>query len=176
MKKLTTILLTVIFCLTATAQDIFKDPVQIMRERLTQGRVTVNYYFRTEAKVAVVNKGIMTIQGNCFCTSGSGLEYRADGHALWVIDKKEKEVYVEDFLGLEEFFSNPQIYAELLTDLKIEDKEISGTYHNGKNGEKTFFKMTNIKAAPADEDESIFKFETNNLDSEWLVTDLRESK
>lgn len=177
MKNLLTAIVAALLCLTASAQDTNTDPVQIMRERLTQGRVTMNYYFKTEkGKTSVVDKGVMTVEGNCFCSKGSGIEIRNDGRTQWYIDPKAKEIYIEDSNGLEDLFSNPKIYEELLSDLQISDNEISGNYHNGRSGDKTFFRMTNIKSSPAVNDSTIFKFDARQLDSEWLVTDLRERK
>ena len=174
MKKLAICILGLGFCVTAAAQDILGDSVRAVRERLSQGRVTMNYYFRTEAKVPVINKGVVIVEGNCFCANGNGTEIRNDGRSQWTIDGKAREVYVEDSDGLERFFSNPEKYAGMLSDLQLTDKEISGTFHNGANGEITSFKLTDIQISPAVRDSTIFRFDEKDLDSNWLVTDLRE--
>jgi len=172
MRKTILLIILAAVCSSLHAQD----PVQIIRQRLADGRISAKFSFRMSGKVPVTGDGTLTVEGNCYCLEGKELVIKNDGTTKWSVDTKAKEVYVDDSAGLEEFLTNPKIYQDLLSDVTINEKEVTGSYHDPDNGEKITFRIWNIKGSPVSEDKSIFKLDTMTLDSSWLVTDMRLRK
>ncbi len=105
----------------------------------------------TVANAIVLVTGRITAQQNYYFVSGNGLDIYCDGESRWTVDSEAREVYIEPACGLEEFLSDPESYLGALSDLKIR----------------------NVEYSSPEVDLSLFRFDTNSIDSSWVVTDLR---
>lgn len=96
-------------------------------------------------------QGAIRAQQNYYFVSGNGLDIYCDGTARWTVDNEAKEVYIEPATGLDEFLTDPESYLGALSGLEIK----------------------NVRYSKPDADLSGYRFDTDSLDSSWVITDLR---
>ena len=122
-----------------------KVDLDALRAMVEKGRVSAEYSFMMQGKIHC--SGTITIQQPCFKAVGNGLEIYCDGVSRWTVDREIKEVYIEPAERPDEYIR----YLSDVTDLDIKSVRTE---------------------APGD-DTGIFTFDTETLDSSWVVTDLR---
>ena len=169
MKKILTISAILLVSLAAFAQD----PVAMLREKLEKGRVTLDYKYDINGNVPFGGSGTATIQGNCYHSSGNGLEIWCNGTTKWTLDSEAKEVYVENAEGMDELQNIVESYLAHMTDVKTVADGLSGVFTNPSDGTKINIRISGIKYAPASGGKKDFTFNTVKLDDSWFVTDLR---
>lgn len=112
-------------------------------------RLTTSYALAySEDGVQVLLNGKALVQGECYRIEGNGVEIYCDGKAVWIVDRKAKEVYVESPASLQDFV------ASRISSIRD-------------------FNLSDTKTAPALDNPGEFTFSTDSLGPEWVVTDLR---
>lgn len=130
--------------LTAGAQQ---KQLSEIAARLQSARISLQYDCTWTQDVPLRLTGTLLIQGDCYRAEGNGTLICCDGRNRWIVDPESKEVYIETAEGLEELLA----MRESLSELKLSD----------------------IRYLPLSEDLSPFVFDTETLDPDWVVTDLR---
>lgn len=143
MKRLLIGILLLSAVLAASGQDRLGE----IASRISTNRILVDYSCTVSGEVPVKLKGTVLLQDDCYCMKGNGLEIYCNGGTRWTLDREAKEAYIEPANGLEEIMQ----YYESITDLVI----------------------SNARYMPKSEDLGAFTFSTSDLDSSWIVTDLR---
>lgn len=145
MKRLILIAAALMACVAGFAQNDLK---QILSKAETS-RVSVAYDCTImQQDVPMKFKGVALLQGNCFTLKGNGMEIYCDGKTLVYVDPASKEAYYEDASGLEEYIrSNAGAVREM--------------------------KLSDVRYEELSDDLSDFRFNTLDLDSRWVITDLR---
>ena len=143
MKKWILILIALL-PLTAAAQQYTLDAVAA---HLGTDRISLHYACTLAQPTPVQLSGELLIQGDCYRAKGNGMEIYCDGTTRWTVDPESKEVYVETAGGVEELVP----WQDDLEDLSL----------------------TDVRYLPLSDDLSPFLFDTEALDADWVVTDLR---
>lgn len=137
-----------VFPATAVPDRDTDSAKEVLKRRFSE-RISLSYNCIVTANGTDVNlSGTLLLQGNCYYAKGNGLEIFSDAHTRWTVDRETMDVYIESSTGTEEVF----MYENTIKELTLSD----------------------IRYFPANTDLSPFTFSTENLGSEWVVTDLRE--
>lgn len=145
MRRFLSILILALSALVARASSDLDALLRLLEHR----KVSFAFTCVLKTDVPVNYEGTVLAQGACFVMKANGVESYCDGNSVALVDRKTKEVYVEDATGLEEFL---KANFASVTDLVLKDVQTSDV---------------------ADEDISTFRFDLSKLDSTWIVTDLR---
>ncbi len=144
-RHLLTFFLSLAFALPAYSQVNLEEIAGMLGSHRVKATFSCNF---DADGTAVSCKGSIVAQDKCFLADINGLEYHCDGKCLVLVDRKSKEVCIEDASGLEDLF-----------------KSGIGNVHNLKFSELRYLdKLTDL---------SSFGFNTDGLGKEWVVTDLR---
>ena len=146
MKRFILILLLALAAgLTARAQVELSEVVG----RLGYNRIMAEFSCSIKKDVVIECRGTALAQENRFVVKANGIEAYCNGSRLVLVDPVAKEVYVESAAGLEKFL---QSNMGSVTDLRFYE----------------------LRFLDKSEDLSVFEFNTESLDSSWIVTDLRQ--
>lgn len=153
MKRFLILLLFCLSSLAAQAQNLSQKTEGQLEEilaRLDRGEtVSLEYSCTVNDQLPLELEGSLVLSGNKYYAVGGGLEIYSDGSSRWIVDRESKEVYIESAGSFEEIFG----YKDSLTELSLSNIRYLGT-----------------SAEPGVD----FSFDTSVLDSDWVVTDLRE--
>jgi len=130
--------------LTAGAQQ---KQLSEIAAHLQTNRISLQYACTYTEEVPVQLSGTLLIQETCYRAEGNGMVILCDGRTRWTVDPASKEVYIESAEGLEELIA----MRDSLTELQL----------------------SAIRYQPLSEDLSPFRFDTETLGPDWVVTDLR---
>lgn len=145
MKRLLTSLLLVLAGSAMWAQNDLGSIIG----RLSDFRIKAGFSCELTAEdVPVTYKGTALAQDNCFVVKANGVEAYCDGEVLILVDPSEKEVYLQDAEGLEEYL-----------------KDNIGAVRN--------LKFSELRYLDKSKDLTAFTYDTKALDKSWTVTDLR---
>lgn len=169
MKKLALILFAAALCPVLRAQD----NTAALKQLLDGNRVSFKYSLTMQDKVQVRTNGTALIDGECYSISGNGLEIYCDGSTKWTIDSEAREVYLESSEGTREFLADPAAWLELVHNLTVGEKAVSGVFRDPAQGTEISFRFTSISSSPQSGSTSGFVFDTSSLGPGWVVTDLR---
>lgn len=145
MKRTVCIVISFALCLLCGAQD--KQVSEIL-EKMQSSMVTLNYHVVTGGKIPVQYDGTAVLQQDKFLINGNGVTVYCDGKAVYAVDPKAKEVYIESTTGIADFV----------------EKEA---------GNLKEFSVSDVKYSGMSGDIEQFTFDTSSLDRSWIVTDLR---
>jgi len=143
MKKVFITLSTLLLTLSSAFAQA--EDLAKLQEIIRENKVSADYSFVYGGKLKC--NGFIIIQDPCYKAEGNGIEVYCDGDNRWTVDRVAKEVYIEKTSGPEDYLQ----YLSEITDLKL----------------------GNVKKEPRDETAEFYKFDEKNLDSSWVVTDLR---
>lgn len=145
MKRTACVIISFVLCILCGAQD--KQVSEIL-EKMQSSMVTLNYHVVTGGKVPVQYDGTAVLQQDKFLINGNGVTVYCDGKAVYAVDPKAKEVYIESTTGVADFI----------------EKEV---------GNLKEFSISDVKYSEISGDIGQFTFDTSSLDKSWIVTDLR---
>ena len=116
---------------------------------VANARVTTSYAIAySEDGVQVLLSGKAVVQGECYRIEGNGVEIYCDANAVWIVDPKAREVYVESPASLQEFVS-------------------------AKISSVRDFNLSDTKTTAPENNPGEFTFRTDTLGTDWVITDLR---
>ena len=145
MKRILTTLILVVLGTSIWAQNSLSD----IAGRLGDFRIKAEFSCEIKTEEAPVTcKGTALAQENMFVVKANGIEAYCDGKVLAMVDPEEKEVYLQDAEGLEE-------------------------YLKANIGSVTKLKFQELRYLDKSDDISPFTFDVKGLDRKWTVTDLR---
>lgn len=145
MKRLITLATAAVLSCTMWAQGNIDD---ILR-RLDDFRIKAEFSCSVNTDdIRMDCKGTALAQGKCFVVKANGMELYCDGSSLTIVDPVEKEAYIQDATGLDEY-------------LEENKSAVSG------------LKFQELRYLDKSSDMSPFRFDTGKLSSDWTVTDLR---
>ena len=144
-----------------------------LKTMVTTKRVIFDYTLTPEVKGQVKLSGSAIIDGNCYLLSGNGFGIYCDGSTKWTVDGEAKEVYIENAGGMKDILSDPAQWLDNVTDLKVSDKTVTGTYADPSSGEKMSFRFSSIYSFPLSGSTEGFVLDTKTLGKDWVITDLR---
>lgn len=152
MKRMLFILAALaVFTFSAFGQT---ENLDMLLPLLEKNRISLDYDCTiTTNNVPVNYQGNIVIQNGCYILKGNGVEIYCDGGTRWTVDPKIKEVYIEYAEGLDDILAN----RASITRLEIKQGSV---------------KLTPIEALPENYLDE-FSFKTSELDSSWVVTDMR---
>jgi len=168
MRRFSSVLVFLSFCCVAFCQDMASELLETLHTR----RVTMNYSFKA-GKVSL-GSGVVVINGDWYLTRSKGLDVYCDGKSRWVVDTAAKEVYIENAGGTGEFFASMDRILSQVDDLQLTSSGASGVFTDTSSGEVVNFVFSDMKKTEPGEDVSEFRFCVEALDSDWVVTDLRD--
>lgn len=123
---------------------------EITKSLVEGKRIRAHYAIAwSEGGTSVLLSGDAVAEGHGFKVAGNGTEIYCDGTSLWVVDPAAKEVYIESSRTLAEFISSKITSVKDLT-------------------------LSEVRTSAPKSDSTEFVFGTENLDGEWIVTDLRK--
>ncbi len=146
MKRILTILASMLsFSLISSGQT---EKIDALLPLLENNRIVLDYdcIITGDNGIPVAYEGTLTAQKGCYTLKGNGVEIYCDGGTRWTVDPKSKEIYIEYAEGLDDILAN----RKYITKLDIENVR-----------RQAFAEMSD------------FSFRTDNLNSSWIVTDLR---
>lgn len=146
MNRVLSILIALLsFSLVSSGQT---EKIDALLPLLESKRIVLDYdcIITGDNGVPVSYTGNLTAQQGCYVLKGNGVEIYCDGGTRWTIDPKSKEVYIEYAEGLDDILSNRKYITKLV--------------------------IANVRQHPF-ADAADFTFSTGELDSSWVVTDLR---
>ncbi len=144
MKFAHIILSALLFCGPfLNAQDISLDDLLEKRE---DNRISLEYKCVIDGPTRFRLSGTLLVQGDSYYAEGNGVQIYCDGKTRWTVDRKSKEVYMENAEALESLFGYKDDIIEL--------------------------KLSKVKYLKKSEDMSAFSF-VPPKDSDWVITDLR---
>lgn len=117
--------------------------------RLGYNRITAEFSCGIKKDVIIECRGTALAQENRFVVKANGIEAYCNGSRLVIVDPAAKEVYVESAAGLEKFLQSNM-------------------------GNVTDLRFYELRFSDKSSDFSVFEFNTESLDSSWIVTDLRQ--
>ena len=121
-----------------------------MSSRLGSNRIRAEFSCNCDTGGAPLSyKGVITAQRSCFHSDINGVEAFCDGKKLILLDRENREAYIENAAGLEEY-------------LKANASRISS------------LRFSELRYSDISEDLSEFSFDLSALGADWVVTDLRE--
>ena len=145
MKRILTSLFLVVLSATMFAQNSLTD----IAGRLDRFRIKAEFSCEVTTDGApLACKGTALAQDDSFIVKANGIEAYCDGKVLAMVDPEEKEVYLQDAEGLEE-------------------------YLKANIGSVTKLKFQELRYLDKSDDISPFTFDVKGLDRKWTVTDLR---
>lgn len=162
MKRLSTIILTLLVAGNLQAQDILK--------RFETERISCIYSYTIPGAIAFNFSGEALVQGNCYYLNGNGLEVFCDGTSRWTIDKDAMEVYIENAEDVQNLL---QAFLHNSKNMKYTGNEVTGTFTDPEQETDIDFKLGRIAYTNASEDLSAFTLDVKNLEASYIVTDLR---
>lgn len=117
--------------------------------RRNDSRIKAEFTCKYSASEAPISyNGTVLAQGVCFKADINGVETYCDGKRLVILDKENKEAYIQDATGLEDFMkANVRKVSEL--------------------------QFSELRFLDLSDDLSAFTFDTSKLGKDWVVTDLR---
>lgn len=145
MKRTVCIIFSIAMCLLCGAQD---RQVNEILEKMQSNMVTLDYHVVTGGKAPLQYDGTAVLQQDKFLISGNGVTVYCDGNAVYIVDPKAKEIYIESPAGIAEFV----------------EKEA---------GNLKEFSVSGVKYSEMSGDVRQFSFDTSSIDKTWIVTDLR---
>lgn len=145
MKRILTSLFLVVLSATMFAQNSLTD----IAGRLDKFRIKAEFSCEIATDdVPVACKGTALAQDNSFVVKANGIEAYCDGKTLTIVDPAEKEAYIQDAEGLED-------------------------YLKANVGSVSKLKFSELRYLDKSKDQTPFVFNTKTLDKDWTVTDLR---
>lgn len=145
MKRILTSLFLVVLSATMFAQNSLTD----IAGRLDRFRIKAEFSCEVTTDGApLACKGTALAQDDSFIVKANGIEAYCDGKTLTIVDPAEKEVYIQDAEGLED-------------------------YLKANIGSVSKLKFSELRYLDKSTDNTPFVFETKKLDKNWTVTDLR---
>lgn len=145
MKRILTSLFLVVLSATMFAQNSLTD----IAGRLDRFRIKAEFSCEVTTDGApLACKGTALAQDDSFIVKANGIEAYCDGKTLTIVDPAEKEVYIQDAEGLED-------------------------YLKANIGSVSKLKFSELRYLDKSDDNTPFIFETKKLDKNWTVTDLR---
>lgn len=146
MKRISAILLLFLsFSLTSGAQNA--ELIKVLNELKTR-RVSAEYSCSIDLEgTAVLFKGKVTAQGECFHLIGNGTEIWCDGKSLLIADPAAKEAYIEPATTLSLYI---EAHRESVRELEI----------------------SKVSYSPASDDIRDFILPMESLGKDWIITDL----
>ena len=163
----------IIILLTALGPALMaQNSTESLKQLLDGNRVSFSYALTVQEKVPVRTNGTALIDGECYRISGNGLDIYCDGSTKWTVDTQAKEVYLEPSDGTREFLADPSAWLEMVHNLTVGEKVVSGVFRDPA-GSEISFRFTSITSAPQSGTTTGFTFDTSSLGSGWVVTDLR---
>jgi len=166
-----------ILCLLLTAFAVLparaQDATTYFKSLLESGRITAVYQYDVDGSVPANGCGTAVIEGNCFRISGGGIEMLCDGSAVYTVDTRAKEAYIEMADGASGLLADPRRFLEGIKDLKYDASSVSGSFSHPESGTVRFMLSDIRKATPSGNREE-FRFDTASAGPDWVVTDLRQ--
>lgn len=138
---------------------------------IDSGSVSLNYSFK-QIDGVLSGEGTALIQSLSYDISTGSMRIVSDGKTRWTIDQEAKEVYVESSEDSSDLLSDMRQILKHLSDLKTGQGRLEGSFNIPDSDESFRFVFTEIKILPL-EAEGRFYVDINELDSSYLVTDLR---
>jgi len=91
-----TSLLSGVFCSAQTAQEALDNFIG----NVAVHRTVFDYTFVMQPSLKespkVVGQGKLTMQDNCWCVEGMGVNMHCDGKSLWIVDESSGEIIIEN--------------------------------------------------------------------------------
>ena len=168
MKRIVSILIPLLFCASAGAQDFIGELATLVKG----AKVTCDYTYQTVSGTIFTGKGSAVLQGDCYLIKGNGLEILSDGKTRWTVDPIGKEVYVEGATAFNKIIADIDSFLRGIPDLKYENGVLTGTVQFPGEDFALFCTISNIKRESASQSKE-FSFNTTGLDNSWVITDLR---
>lgn len=147
MKRLTFTFIYIFLSLGAAfAQDSRLEKIVSM---VQTSRISASVECRsyTQETMVTLNAEILA-QGDCYYAESFSYKIYCNGDTRWTVDSENKEVYIEKAGGIMELAD----FIHMVEDLQIK----------------------RLQQFPLSEDLSAFTFNTEGLDKEWIITDLRQ--
>lgn len=147
MKRLTFAVIYIFLSLGAAfAQDSRLEKIVSM---VQTSRISASVECRSfiQETMVTLNAEILA-QGDCYYAESFGYKIYCNGDTRWTVDSENKEVYIEKAGGIMELAD----FIHMVEDLQIK----------------------RLQQFPLSEDLSAFSFNTEGLDKEWIITDLRQ--
>lgn len=174
-----------------------EDFLSGLSERVKKSGVSFVYEYETSGKVKVNGEGIAKVRGIAFVFNGNGVEVVSDGKVKWTIDRKGKEVVVENLTYdvipiIPDKFTKSQYYKAKIKGVDLSCIDLKPKFKSNivgiklcffksvlrfavvrvNDGTETFFTIADMKDLQKG-DMQKFSFDTSALDSSWIITDLR---
>lgn len=159
----------------------YADGLDVLRNTLGEGKaVTMEYSFTAEkGSVSFIGSGVVTLQEHCYRLKSEQLDVYCDGNRQWTVNKMGNELVVESAPD-QDFVSDPKAILSLIglnsksSDIKVADNP-DGTLKSLKvktsDGMTIVLDINGMNAVPALEKRE-FQFDSGDLDSSWVITDL----
>lgn len=145
MKRLTSILASCFIGPLVWAQVSLDEVVSRKNDNRIKAEFSCRY---TASEASLSYKGTVLAQGICFKADINGVETYCDGKYLFILDRENKEAYIQDATGLEDY-------------LKANVTKVSE------------LRFSELRFLDLSDDLSAFTFDTSKLGKDWVITDLR---
>mgnify|MGYP003311307089 CR=1 FL=1 len=145
MKHLASILASCLIGPVVWAQVSLDEVVSRRNDNRIRAEFSCKY---TASEASLSYKGTVLAQGVCFKADINGVETYCDGKRLVILDKENKEAYIQNATGLEDY-------------LKANVRKVSE------------LQFSELRFLDLSDDLSAFSFDVSGLGKDWIVTDLR---